>query len=359
MRVPPEIQTLLKEGASLSANEAEALERSLEQRPDDIVARARLLGYYDARGKDVFRATTMKGTIVFQPENTSRRAVLVAHAVWLATNAPRAPFAAHRLLQFPASAPVYAELSSIWRRQIATDPPDSTVFANAIAFFWSSNEIFAGELLGRAEELFPGDRRWPDFRRRRRADELELAFQFKPLRNRSFPGGKADNRVTAPPSKERLDEVEQLLREGDPESEWAPRVHEIAAELSFALDRIEKARLHAEQMLVSTDDPERGYSDAVHNGHLLLGRIAVHENDLERAKAELTLAGQAGATRMVPVFGPDMRLAAELLARGEREVVIRYLSSCRSFWGRGPIDDWVATIHAGRIPDFGRNLKTE
>ena len=135
-----------------------------------------------------------------------------------------------------------------------------------------------------------------------------------------------------------------------------PRLRELAGQLAFALGRVDSARAHAEEMLMTTVGVLEEHSDAVHNGHLLLGRIALHDNDVERARAHLVLAGRAGATRMVPIFGPDMRLAAELLARGERDAVIRYLSLCRAFWRRGPADTWSAQIRAGDIPDFGRNL---
>jgi hypothetical protein len=359
--VPQELGRLLREGASLSEDDAEALERDVEQRPDNIDTRARLLGYYEARGREMFEATTMQGKISWRPANTSVREAVARHALWLAANAPRAPLAAHPLLQFSTKDAVYSELSSIWRRQVACDPPDPTVYANAIAFFWWPNEIFADELLARADELFPGDRRWLEFRQRRRAQELDIAFSFRPLQE-SVRGhsGDAGERATQEPGETGLDEIEQLLREGDPESEWVPRLREIAGELSFALGRIEKARDYAAQMVTGTSfEAERGYTDAVHNGHLLLGRIALRENDVERARAELILAANAGATRMVPIVGPDMRLAAGLLAHGEREVVIRYLSRCRAFWRRGPIDEWIVQIRAGSIPDFRRILKAE
>jgi hypothetical protein len=359
MRVPREIDELLKEGTSLSAHEAEALERDLEQRPDDLAARGRLLGYYQACRKDASKATTMQGKISFMRGTTSEREALARHAVWLAANAPRAPLASHPLVQFSTHESVYAELSSIWRRQLAADPPDPTVFANAIAFFWWPNDIFADELLVRAEELFPGDRRWLAFRRRRRAHELSLAFRFQRLSAGGLArGDDLEARGAEGPTEQGLAEIEQLLREGDPDSDWIPELREVAGQLSFALGRIEKARAHAEQMLVSTIcEPGGGYDDAVHNGHLLLGRIALRENDIERARAHLILAGRAGATGMVPIFGPDMRLSAELLARGEGDVVVRYLSHCRSFWERGPVDEWIAEIRAGSIPQFGRNLE--
>jgi len=33
--------------------------------------------------------------------------------------------------------------------------------------------------------------------------------------------------------------------------------------------------------------------------------------------------------------------------------VIRYLTLCRAFWDRAPIDEWIETIRAGGSPDFG------
>ena len=40
------VDRLVKEGHALAASDAEELERRLEQQPNDLDARARLLGYY-------------------------------------------------------------------------------------------------------------------------------------------------------------------------------------------------------------------------------------------------------------------------------------------------------------------------
>jgi len=251
--------------------------------------------------------------------------------------------------------PVYADLSSIWRRHAAADPPDATLLAHAIAFFWGPNDVFADELLVRAEQAFPGDVRWVRFRQARRAHELWEEHRFQPLRDAGLilrsvddPDGSKDERA-----KKRLAEVERLLREGGPQAEWAPRLREVACELSLSLGRIDDARAHAEQLLVvNVGEPGDNPTDDVHNGHLLLGRVALRAGDVDRAKAHLVLAGRAGATGMVPIFGPDLQLAKDLLVRGEREVVIRYLTFCRAFWNRARVDDWIAQIRAGGRPDF-------
>src|SRR5262245_26279022 len=63
MRWAPEVESRLNDGASLSEADAQRLERGLEQQPNDVDARVLLVGYYEARGKEAFRAITMQGKI--------------------------------------------------------------------------------------------------------------------------------------------------------------------------------------------------------------------------------------------------------------------------------------------------------
>jgi hypothetical protein len=347
VRVPREVERLIDEGAALTADEARAFERRLEERPDDLEARARLVGYDQARARKAHAGVTL-GELVRRtildvddrdeppPEPRAR------HALWLAAHAPRAPLVVHQFLSANTMSAAYPELSAIWRGHAAAEPPEATLLAHAIAFFWRANEPFAGELLTRAEQLFPGDPRWVSFRRERRAQELshDLGFPRFEVRGRKA-GSDAD-----------LAEIERLLPELDPHSGLVPRLREAAGELALALGQVERARRHAEEMLVSNaGDTQRRHGDAVHDGHLMLGRIALRAEDVARARAHLILAGEAGATGFVPMFGPDLRLAKELLARGEREVVVRYLTLAREFWDREQLDAWIAQLRAGGIPD--------
>jgi hypothetical protein len=346
MRVPPEVEELIEEGAALSAEGAAALERGLEGRPGDLDARARLLGYYGARDREAYAAATMEerlalGRRSLLGEMSPHQEARARHALWLAAHAPRAPLVAHPMFHFSTIDPAYGELSAIWRQHIAAGPPDATLLAHAIGFFWHANETFAEELLGRAEQAFPDDARWIHFRQKRRAHELSMAHRLQRLE-------PSDARAAT-----LLDEVRALLGEADPLSDWVPEMHEVAAQLALSLDRIDAAREHAEHLLVSAVGAgERERGDDAHNGHLLLGLVALRGGDVERAKAHLVLAGRVGATGLVPIFGPDLRLARELLARGERDAVIRYLTLCRAFWQRGPIDDWIAEIQTGGLPNL-------
>jgi hypothetical protein len=362
MRVPPEVEHLVKEGASLSADGAEAMERVLDARPDDVEARARLLGHYQARARERYESSTPAERFaqanVLISEGGPHHEARARHAAWLAANAPRVPLAAHDLCHFSRPSRAYVELSAIWRRNAEADPSDATVLAHAIAFFWEANEFFADELLARAEETFPDDSRWVRFRQERRARELIHDNLVDPLRDRGLVPGEGTDRGKDERRARRLADIERLFREAGPEPPCPSQLHRIAGTTALALGDVESARSHAEHLLlVSKGECEREGTDAAHDGHLLLGRVALRDADVERAKAHLMLAGRAGATGLVRVFGPDMRLARELLVRGERDIVLRYLMLVRGFWERGPVDHWIAEIRLGRLPDFGRNIE--
>ena len=57
-------------------------------------------------------------------------------------------------------------------------------------------------------------------------------------------------------------------------------------------------------------------------------------------------------------FGPNMTLARDLLAKGEKEVVLAYFDLCKNFWKMedGRLAKWRQDIAADRSPDFGANL---
>jgi hypothetical protein len=57
-------------------------------------------------------------------------------------------------------------------------------------------------------------------------------------------------------------------------------------------------------------------------------------------------------------FGPNMSLAKDLLAKGERDAVLDYFERCRKFWlmDWGKLDEWSKDLRAGHAPDFGANL---
>jgi hypothetical protein len=70
------------------------------------------------------------------------------------------------------------------------------------------------------------------------------------------------------------------------------------------------------------------YGNAIHNGHVVLGRLALVHGDVESACKELLLAGKTPGSPQLDSFGPNMSLANELLGHGQRGVVIQYFDEC-------------------------------
>jgi hypothetical protein len=133
-----------------------------------------------------------------------------------------------------------------------------------------------------------------------------------------------------------------------------------AAKESFLAGHVEDARTFAKELLEisSRFKQDWNYGNAIHDGNLVLGRIAVKEGRLDEAKKCLLEAGKSKGSPQMDTFGPNMSLAKDLLEKGERETVLEYFELCRKFWKihRGRLDDWSALVKQDVIPDFGANL---
>lgn len=133
-----------------------------------------------------------------------------------------------------------------------------------------------------------------------------------------------------------------------------------AAKESFAVGKIEDAQKYAQELmaLLPSFHQNREYGGAMSDANLVLGRIAVRNGNMEDARRYLIVAGQIPTTPQLENYGPNMSLAKDLLAKGERQAVLDYFELCRKFWtnGGGQLDKWSQKVKDGKIPDFGSNL---
>ena len=141
-----------------------------------------------------------------------------------------------------------------------------------------------------------------------------------------------------------------------------PRFIRLADWSKRAVDRGENDRAarfaHKLLALAKSYPGDWNYGNAIHHGHLVLGRVALAAGDLEAARTELLEAGRTPGSPQLNSFGPNMRLANDLLAAGEARAVREYFDLCRNFWKMGSqhLDRWSEDIAAGRAPKFGPNL---
>ena len=310
-------------GWDLTAAEAAELERRLAANPEDLSARAQLLGYY-------FRN---------RRTDPSRKA---GHVLWFIRNAPEA-----KVLEGPEGQIMpmlnpegFAAAKSAWLEQIESEPRNVTFLRHAAAFLTLSDEALSAELLERAEDIEPTNPEW--------ARELGHKHWREARR---FPEGwdtaLAERALVA---FERAYELSDASRRG-------PLLSRLGM-AAFVVGDLDKARTYAEATLADIpDDWNRG--NRIHYGNLVLGRIALSGGDLGGAGQHLLAAGRTPGSPQLNSFGPDMALARDLLDRGQTQTVLRYLELCLDFWkmGQDSLKNWIALIEGGRTPDFSRHLR--
>lgn len=162
-------------------------------------------------------------------------------------------------------------------------------------------------------------------------------------------------------AQDRYDDAERWLSEATGEVTRLAALPR-AAKAEFDVGRFADAEAHAKEALRLAGDhtlPRMGpVGNAVHDGHVVLGRLALRAGDKTAARDHLLLAGGTTGSATLASFGPNMTLARDLLLIGERKAVLDYLEKCRRFWNydRGNINAWEDAIKRGEMPDFGANL---
>ena len=339
-------------GMNLTAEEAEALEERLERNPNDLQARSQLIVYYFTKSH----------------VDPAARRTHSQHVLWLIRNAPQADVlgSPHAQIQPFFDADSYNAGKSAWLSHMEREPTSVTFVGNAANFFSPiQDRQLVVETLQKAQSLDPQNFHWPTLLGHQYLRDALFAEQ---LGNLEMPEGLADDDLP----RGLADLFDQAPSEGPSSAVLAlaqfERAYELAdsdiertqalvplAKTAFEAERYDDARTYATKML---DNLTTGWDEGnqLHHGNLILGRVALVEDDVEQAKYHLLEAGKVSGSPQLGSFGPNMRLAAELLERGERDVVLEYFELCSNFWPRDKLKDWAALVEAGRTPDFGGNL---
>ena len=327
---PHMVQSTLA-GTQLTADDAEALEERLRGNPHDATARLQLIGYHS------FRQWTDSTSV-------QRHGQLV---LWMIRNDPRSP-----LLAMPyghidplRASEMYERAKESWLEHLEREPDDAVLLGHAAALLGNPTSLFervadrdlAVSLLERAQEADPGNAEWP----------FKLGHMHWLGGSRSMAGPDETTAAKA------LSHFERAYRLGG--GAYGPLALISVMRAAFAAGRVADARAYAVEAMAS-EDPLHRDGDTRHRANILLGRIALAEGDLEEAGKYLLAAGQRQGSPSLSTFGPNMRLAQELLERGERDVVLAYFELCRAFWKEDRLDQWAALVRAGSMPDFGGNL---
>ena len=136
-------------------------------------------------------------------------------------------------------------------------------------------------------------------------------------------------------------DINQTILKSDPNREsheYPPAVFQAHLLSSIALTAVETGDLSlskqiSEELLKENKDPNSwNYGNVIHEANTILGRVALRQNDLEKARQYLIQAGKTPGSPQLNSFGPPFTLARELLEKGQKEAVLEYLDLVAVFW---------------------------
>ena len=196
------------------------------------------------------------------------------------------------------------------------------------------------------------------------ADQLKAALQAGDLESAS----RLNNQIqlalfkqfqeSTPTPAAKLAALEQTL----PASGQA-RFYTLAnvAKAAFDAGDYNKSEIYARELLASVPANQKdwNYGNAIFFGNMVVGRVALaRDKNVSLAKSSLLASAQSKGSPNLNSFGPNMSLANDLIAAGERDTVIEFFTLCRTFWGPqfSKLDEWSALVRNGGTPNFGPNL---
>ncbi|MBS2007433.1 MAG: hypothetical protein JST01_10355 [Cyanobacteria bacterium SZAS TMP-1] len=305
-------------GHSLQANQVVELEEKLNADPADLQARMTLLGYY---------FMTQHGG----PEIAKKLATVT---IWLIDNLPDCGlFQVWGCLDKNLDPENYEEAKEHWQMQLEKHPDNLRIICGAAEFFQQHDHLLSEELLNKAISL---DTNNPELSR-----TLALLLRLHEPERR----------------EDALRAMQDAVKKEGNERGVYYMLNDLA-ELYFDTGRTTEAGETAARALALVGKFGRDWNDgnAIYTANSILGRVALKDGDVAKAREHLSLAGKTPGSPQLNSFGPDFELAAELFESGERECIVDHLEACREFWKSemrdNRIERAIDQIRQGVRPDF-------
>jgi tetratricopeptide (TPR) repeat protein len=323
----PDHEHLVMKGFDLSEEEAEELEKQALADPVDLESRIPLLTYYFSKSYQ-------------SPDAKQAHQEL---ALWFIEKHPELEITGdpHASINQHLNPEGYAKAKSLWLANVDKHKDNAVVFSHAARFFLLSDRTIAEDFLKKAQSLEPENPEWSQ----QLGHLYELDSHHAPNEERQRAAGKA------------LAEYERAVnQQKQPDAKFflLPDL----ATVAFNAGDFAKAKAYADELLNLSKEVKKNWNsgNAIHHGNLVLGRVALQEGNVDKAKSYLLAAGKTEGSPQLNSFGPNMTLAKELLEKGEKETVLEYFDLCGKFWQREELDQWRATVRGDGIPEFGANL---
>lgn len=323
----------------LTAAQAAQLETKLQKTPGDLESRKKLLRYYtdtdaDLLSKMIGKTPSKSQTKLMLTLFTAR----LEHRLWFVRNRPELDedsiygFSAPT---YTADSPVYQTIRDEWLKQVEANKTNTAIRLNAADFMRFRENEKAEKLLVEGRQIDKNVYEFPlmlnrmlfyDFETRWQKEAAESNEETRrkqlELLNKAFENGETALVLL---KKERSTDRDSKRRE----------LLQRLAKNAFELEKLDRARSFATELILDfgQDADSPYYDEATHTGNIVLGRIALKENNPAKAKEYLLIAIRA-PLRMEKNYltSVDTALARELYAKGEKETVAEYLKLCDGLW---------------------------
>ena len=221
----------------------------------------------------------------------------------------------------------FTTIKNAWLKKLDADPANDRVRINAYAYIDRNDAPAAEKILLEGMKLSPDNFEFP----------LLLSKGFHATPNVLKPETAA---AAASCVRKELDYGEiaiSLLKKKRSRSRNVERKSLLENLAVAALDtkNYDAAKSMATELILDFGQSaeDSNYDDAAHIGNIILGRVALRENDRAKAAEYLLIAIRAPLRReksWLPEI--DTVLAKELFAAGEKDAVLQYLSLCENLW---------------------------
>jgi len=127
---------------------------------------------------------------------------------------------------------------------------------------------------------------------------------------------------------------------------------------AFDAKAFDKAASYAQETLSYASASSSDQGSQEYYGNEVMGLLALQKGDIATAKYYLLKSGASVGSKTIAQFGPNMSLAAGVLAKGETATFLKFLDLCKKLWPTGDltIRKWQALAQANLTPDFDRYL---
>ncbi|MDQ3798639.1 MAG: hypothetical protein M3384_04255 [Acidobacteriota bacterium] len=303
-----------------TAPEAEARLKKIpeaQQTDSDVNIRIELIEYYERK------------------ETPEAKKALQEHRLWLVRHRPEKMY--YRELGWWVSAedaknPDYIALKNEWLRQISLKKTNDKIRLSAAEFLDDLDGLLAEQILREGQQHNPNLYEYSEHLMRLYEIGVDGAISdYESSQN----GGGGDAAIDAALRK-LLAEGEKalaIISKDEDRARSSERIQLLARLAAVALDLndLKKARVFSETILNGTKD-ETGATTwldagkAIFYGNNLLGRVVLREGNTAKAKEHLLASITFSEESDFELETPELDLAAELLAKGEKQAVLDYLA---------------------------------